>query len=267
MLDDIRKLQKDLSKLEINLKKIRARQVTHSAIKNDCKELVDFYFRYIREKLIDKTKDNQVISSSDSLLQTLLSLTHKNTSTIIYISTLHKIKSVLLELEKVALVSNTSFIPNNHSDDQDKVILATLKKLIPSAALSYEQALIDLKNEARLSWRGPATDLRESLRECLDYLAPDSEVSTQAGFKLEPGTNGPTMKQKVKYILRKRLLSKDKLKTTEEAANLIDELVGGFVRSVYTRASISTHTTTDITEVKRIQGYVKIVFSEILEIN
>jgi hypothetical protein len=59
-----------------------------------------------------------------------------------------------------------------------------------------------------MSWRGPATDFRESLRETLDHLAPDSAVKAEPGFKLEQNTSGPTMKQKVRFILKKRGVSK-----------------------------------------------------------
>ena len=64
------------------------------------------------------------------------------------------------------------------------MIIGTLTSLLPSSARSYEQAIRDLQSADRLSWRGPATDLRESLRETLDHLAPDADVAAtwfQAG--------------------------------------------------------------------------------------
>jgi hypothetical protein len=60
--------------------------------------------------------------------------------------------------------------------DLDRQIIETLEKLLPSAAASYKQGASDLKQAQRYSWRGPATDFRESLRETLDHLAPDLEV-------------------------------------------------------------------------------------------
>lgn len=51
--------------------------------------------------------------------------------------------------------------------------------------MAYQQALLDLATPDRLSWRGPATDLREALRETLDVLAPDDEAKAMPGFKLE----------------------------------------------------------------------------------
>jgi hypothetical protein len=145
-------------------------------------------------------------------------------------------------------------------------IVTTLRALLPSAALSYEQALIDLDQPERLSWRGPATDLREALRETLDHLAPDTDVKGSAGYKQEADTRGPTMKQKVRYILKNRGVSKMLAAPAEDATVSIDEAIGNFVRSVYTRSSVSTHTPTDKNEVLRILDFVRVVLCELLEV-
>ena len=55
-------------------------------------------------------------------------------------------------------------------------ILDALDRVIPTTALSYKQALQDLNGQNRFSYRGTAAELREVLRELLDYLAPDTEV-------------------------------------------------------------------------------------------
>ena len=100
----------------------------------------------------------------------------------------------------------------------------------------------------------------------LDYLAPDKDVSAQKGYKQNPNTNGPTMKQKVKYVLSNRKVQSGIIKTVEDAAQIVDDSIGTFIRSVYTRASISTHTPTEKSEVKRIYDLVKVVLSELLEL-
>ena len=78
----------------------------------------------------------------------------------------------------------------------DELIVTSLNDICPSASLAYQQALIDFNRGDRMSWRGPATDLRESLREALDVLAPDSQILASPGFKLEGDAKRPTMKQK-----------------------------------------------------------------------
>jgi hypothetical protein len=138
--------------------------------------------------------------------------------------------------------------------------------MLPSAARSYEQAIMDLKGKDRLSWRGPATDLRESLRETLDHLAPDQEVTKEPGFKLEKDAQGPTMKQKVRHILRKRGVSRTAIQAPESATEAVDELVGTFIRGVYSRSSVSTHTPTDRNEILRIRQWVRVALFELLQV-
>jgi hypothetical protein len=126
--------------------------------------------------------------------------------------------------------------------------------------------MLDLRAAERLSWRGPATDLREALRETLDHLAPDDDVTSAPGFKLEKDANGPTMKQKVRHILRSRGVGKSEFQTPEAATQAVDEIVGTFVRGVYTRSSVSTHTPTDRAEILRIRDWVRVAFCELLAI-
>ena len=73
------------------------------------------------------------------------------------------------------------------------------------------------------------------------------------------------MKQKVRYILRNRGQSKATAATTEDATAAIDEAMGTFVRSVYTRSAVSTHTPTDRSEVMRLRDLVRVVLGELLE--
>jgi hypothetical protein len=197
-------------------------------------------------------------------MQDLLSLTHHRSTASSYKSTIQELRKALEAFERTTLIpaaSKTAAV-----DPIDLRILAVLKPLLPSAAASYEQALSDLQLPQRLSWRGPATDLREALRETLDHLAPDAEVTSSAGFKPEAGTGGPTMKQKVRFLLRKRGLSHSATQASEAAADATDTAVGSFVRSVYTRSSVSTHTPTNKGEVIRVRDYVRVVLCELLEI-
>lgn len=60
--------------------------------------------------------------------------------------------------------------------------------LVPTAALSYQQAIRDLADGGRVSYRGPAAELREVLREVLDHQAPDGEVMKSSDYKPEKGS-------------------------------------------------------------------------------
>jgi Predicted pPIWI-associating nuclease len=148
----------------------------------------------------------------------------------------------------------------------DELIISTLNELCPAASLAYQQALIDFRAGDRLSWRGPSTDLREALRETLDVLAPDANVMSLTGFKLEGDAKRPTMKQKVRYVLKNRNVPSGAMETPELAVVGVEAFVGGLTRSVYTRSSVSTHTATNRAEASRVLAWVRLVICELLEI-
>jgi hypothetical protein len=66
-------------------------------------------------------------------------------------------------------------------------IIKTPEGMIPSAALSYRQEIMDIADEKRSSYRGAALELRESMRETLDHLAPDKEVIGSDWYVQEKG--------------------------------------------------------------------------------
>lgn len=230
------------------------------------RQLVEKYFNEVRPLIQYSPKNEEHLPSLDATMQELIALCHKKGSINKYKDLLRQSKSHLIHLD-TGLVSGGNRDGGAARTDSDTRIIVTLRALLPSAALSFEQALDDLDQPERLSWRGPATDLREALRETLDHLAPDADVMGATEFKMMQGASGPTMKQKVRYILRNRGKSKAISSSSEDATETVEEALGGFVRSVYTRSSVSTHTPTDKNEVLRILNLVRVVFSELLEIH
>jgi len=146
-------------------------------------------------------------------------------------------------------------------DALDQRIISELRQRIPAAAASYRQALKDLGTD-RESWRGPGCDLREALRECLDVLAPDLEIEAQEGYQREPNTKGPTMRQKVRFVLKGRRGEE----TVETAFAVADEIFAKFVRAVYSRSNASTHGITDRWEVTKLHGLVRIALADLLDV-
>lgn len=266
MVNRVRNLQAQIADLCAKLRILTSKQVSQKDVIGLSRNIVDYYFIHTREFVLNGGVDSSLVAGLDKEMQTLLGSTHKRTTLILYKKNVNKIRSTLVEMEKLALLrAGSDYNPNAIGAD-DQVIIDTLTKVAPSAALSYQQALIDMQSESRLSWRGPATDFREALRECLDHLAPDNDVESQSGFKLQPNTSRPTMKQKVKFILKKRKLKNTVIETTENSVDLIEEIFGSFTRSVYARASISTHTHTARSEVNRIHDLVRFIFREILSV-
>jgi hypothetical protein len=151
------------------------------------------------------------------------------------------------------------------SADEQRLVLI-LEQLLPTAAASYRQAVADLNASGRQSYRGTASEFRETLRELLDHLAPDGEVTGLLGFRLEDGQKGPTMKQKVRFILSARGRNKNQRDSAEKSASLVEELCGEITRAVYNRASVATHVQESLKEVRRLKRYVDTVLAELLEV-
>lgn len=149
----------------------------------------------------------------------------------------------------------------------ERLIIDTLSAILPAAAASYEQCLLDLGGPPRRSYRGVAQEMREALRETLDHLAPDPDVLAESNFKLEKGTTRPTQRQKALYVLRKRRLSREAMSAPELAVSMVEELGAAIARSTYTRGSMSAHGFSSAKEVRQLKMYVDAVLAELLEIH
>jgi hypothetical protein len=265
MTSHVTTLLADVEKERKALNHVAGPQLHSETARQTLRGLAERYFSDIRPLVSNEPSHGEHLEAVDAAMKDLITLSHKHGSTLKYKNLLRAAKSHLIHLDTRLVVATLNGKPPARTD-VDSRILTTLRALLPSAALSYEQALLDLEQPQRLSWRGPASDLREALRETLDHLAPDEDVASAPGYKKVPDTNGPTMKQKVRYILRSRGTAGASASTTEDATATVDEAIGSFVRSVYTRSSLSTHTPTERSEVVRIRDLVRVVLAELLEV-
>ena len=141
----------------------------------------------------------------------------------------------------------------------ERQLVIALDRQVPGVSHCYQQAIVDLDEPNRISFRGVATELRELVREVLDRLAPDGEVMGKVGFKLESGLAKPSQKQKTRFILKALGVSESARDAPETAASLVEELVASFCRSLYVRSSNSLHADADRKEVRQIKMYVDAV--------
>lgn len=148
----------------------------------------------------------------------------------------------------------SSPLPQESSD----TFLARLELRVPGAANSYRQAVLDLKAE-RLSYRGPANELRQALWEVLQTLAPDSAVIAEPEYKQEAGTKGPTHRQRAAFIMRQRLGEKP----SESVLTAIDT-IAALAREIYMRSSGSTHRQESRDEALQLQRYVEVVLRDLV---
>ncbi len=230
------------------------------------------YFRVARPQLRVLAIDSQSLAELDSILESLFRASMNGAAPEV-ISDLTGLLSGLVD--KVSLLreyrlSDISFnesVPRvSSTSQQEQQLISTIEKLVPSAAMSYRQAILDSGDATRYSYRGPANEFREALREVLDHMAPDSDVKAQPGFALEADQTQPTRRQKVRYILNARRIPRPAAQVQEDLVDVIDNKVAGITGATYTLANVGAHIETGRIELLRIRRYTLLVLSEILSI-
>lgn len=262
----VRELQTRAKALERSLQKVRSKQLNAQKTKEDIRSLVQYYFRDFRTTYIQDGKLENDLVTTDTQMQYLLRCAQKRTSMSVCKRTMKDINKALHELELKSIIPAIIERVNSSDDIRYSKLIDTLQKINSSAAISYEQALEDLNDTDRKSWRGTAVEFREALREVLDKLAPDEDVKAQPGFKLDQDVKGPTMRQKTVFILKSRRIAEKQIKPLADAINIVEELIGKFIRSIYERSSIATHMHTSREEAFKIRDYVTLALIELLEI-
>jgi hypothetical protein len=263
MIDD---LHNALSFLRDVIQHVRTQNVNTEDDKQTAIQTGTLYFKTCRPFVLVLGKPSEFIEKYDSLWQALIKLAHGNNSKRTYQKLVTQLYRMTTDISVYSKTLPDQPAVVTFTSDEEKLI-ATLDKMIPSAADSYKQSLIDLQaKNPRLSFRGIAAELREVLREILDYLAPDTEVMSDPHYRNEPVQTKPTMGQKVRHILRSRHRSKSQRATTEKSIELIEQLSGEIARGVYTRASQATHLETTKSEVGKIKRYLDTVLFDLFEI-
>jgi len=266
MSDHIQEVSNALESVERCLRKVKALHVNSAATKNSVRDFVRGYFGQSRPQLLALVSDEAELAALDGLMHDLLRHSQRRALLNDYRRCLNAAKRAVSEIELRSLsLSRGSEVVTEFEPRQTR-ILESLRKINAAAADAYEQGLCDLQAGGRKSWRGTAVEFREALRELLDTLAPDSEVTAQPGFKLEPDTKGPTMKQKAIFVLRARHPKDSQTKAFTEAVAVVEESIGKFVRSVYTQSSVRVHVASSQDEVRRVRNYVTLVLGELLEV-
>jgi Predicted pPIWI-associating nuclease len=272
--DSWQSLLASLTEVERAISRVSAVNVNTATARSAARSLIQDYFREARPDLTALGLTDPELESLDDQMQRLLQLANGRNAKTTYTRLLREMRG---NLQRVELTREYRLGERRHGNDQPKTVLAndvetriiaTLKELLPSAALSYEQALRDLAGSTqRLSFRGTAAELREALRETLDHLAPDEDVMKAPGFKLERDRTGPTQKQKVRFILRSRQVPEGARKTPEDSVSLIEELTGSLARASYDRGSLATHVVATENEVRQLKMYVDSVLAELLQVH
>lgn len=265
-----RDLLERLAGLQSQLRRGHAVNVNDRQTKEEAIAVGSAYFSTYHKALVKALGESELLLAHDKNWQDLIRLAHGNNARKSYLKIIRELQRELAELN-VASLSRFSERPTRSDGLSDltpaeQLIIRTLESTVPCAGASYRQAILDLRTE-RLSYRGTASEFRESLRETLDHLAPDNDVMAQPGFALEQNQTTPTMKQKARYILKVRGKNKSQRETAETSIELIDTLAAQITRAVYNQASLATHVQSSRTEVWKVKRYIDTVFFDLLEIS
>jgi hypothetical protein len=235
LLEDRSVLWQSFEDLSSSIAKKKNSTKANREVMGQARALAQTYFRVVKPEL-DKLGIVQDLQKLDADFQNLLALANSQSNIGKYKKLASSIRETRPEIEvKVELavskkLARTGFFGNTVSPIE-QAIIETLDGLVPTAAASYRQALSDLRDYRRLSFRGTASELRECVREVLDHLAPDDEIANQPNFKLEPNQTKPTMKQKARFILKARKLPDGARQVPENMIELVDESVASLPRS------------------------------------
>ena len=126
-----------------------------------------------------------------------------------------------------------------------------------------EQALRDLNDFTRLSYMGPAGEIREVLRASVQQLAPDAEIKAQPWFvgHVQGSQTNPTQAERMRLAVQKRGGSREQIAATDQ---VIDELVGKVSRETYQVGSRAFHAGAVQVDVQRLTSWVFVLLDEIL---
>ncbi|WP_088319572.1 hypothetical protein [Kineosporia sp. R_H_3] len=147
--------------------------------------------------------------------------------------------------------------------EREAGILDRLHKLSPKLAASMEQALRDLNDTTRLSYMGPAGEVREVMRAATQQLAPDEDIRKQTwylGIKQGDKIN-PSQSERIRYAVQQKGGNRDQVKGVDD---MIDELIGQIGRRTYQSGSKSLHAGATRAQVSKLVGWVFAILDEVL---
>lgn len=265
-------LARSVDSLAAAISHAKGRQLGKSEIREQAKQVAQFYFRTTRPFLENYGFTAEDLQSCDAEMQKILGLAGYRSLRTSYSRSIsayrRAARRIGTELElRVGRQTNKPAAAIVVSNVEQR-ILETLKRFqLVAAALAYAQVIRDLHSRDRISYRGAAHELRDILREVLDRLAPDADVLAAPGFKLERDQKRPSQKQKALHILHSRGSHGNALKAATDAVAVIDELTATLARDSYAFGSQAAHTMTTHPEVSRLKMYVDTILAELMAIH
>lgn len=232
--------------------------------------MIGAWFEQFRPSFLSMVGDESVLQPVDDGLQALLKSVSGSPTRRTIIRLINKIQRHFTENLLVPLSrAYWSRVPQKTRPGRDEEVAVRLGRVDPELADSYEQVVLDLDDQERLTYRAPAAELREILTTVLHELAPTAEVQTTDWYK-EARRSGkrkestPTRAERTKFILRSRMQSGTGVETAESYMESVEERLANLVNATYKRGSAATHTGTERDELGQLLQYVNALLRELL---
>jgi hypothetical protein len=259
-----------VERLHARLSAVKTRQVSSLGERQNIRSVVGAWFSEYRTSFVEIVGEDQYILSMDEKMQSLLKLASGQNARRTVVrsvgSTVQHFKNNLLVPLSRAYWSRA---PQRSPAGRDEEAATRLRQLNADLGDSYEQAVVDIEDFQRISYRGPAAELREVLTTVLHILAPTGQVEATEWYReaRRLGTrteHTPTRAERTKFILRSRLKGSAVTDAAESYMSSVEERLANVINATYRRGSAATHGGTERDELVQLLPYINALLRELL---
>lgn len=262
-----------LSRVQARIHSARKKLVSATAERRSIQSVVRAWFSEYKRAFADIIGEGGDVAAMDEIMQDLLKLASAPSARRTVERTLSAaVKHFTDRLLVPVTRAYWSRAPQTTPAGRDDEAAARLRDLDRDLADSYEQAVLDIQEPARMSYRGPAAELREVLTGVLHILAPNPRVEAtdwyrearRFGNRTEPT---PTRAERIKFILRERTKGSAITQAGESFMSSVEERLASVVNATYKRGSAATHGGTEREELIQLLPYVNAILRELLPVH
>lgn len=262
-----------LDVLERLLTRLRSRtspEISGQMERRNLRSVVGAWFAQYRPSFVAIVGEEPAILSMDEKMQELLKLASEDSAR----RTVTRLCKSAIEYFKERLLvplsrGYWSQAPERAPAGYDDEVAAKLRVLDINLAESYIQAVLDIEDDERLSYRGTAAELREVITDVLHALAPTEQVKATDWYK-EARRSGartetnPTRAERTRFILRERAQGSAVSDAAESYTTTIEDRLADVVNATYRRGSAAAHSGAERQELESLLPYVNALLRELL---
>jgi hypothetical protein len=259
-----------LERVAVRLKDGRKLTVSSLGERRSLRSIVGAWFSGYRDAFAQIVGEVEHIAAMDLKMQAILKLASKPSARRTVVRAVatavrHFRDNLLMPLSR----AYWSRAPERSPAGLDQKAENGLRLLDKNLADGYKQAVLDIEDADRLSYRGPAAELREILTGVLHILAPNPKVEATEWYREARRTGArsestPTRAERTKFILRSRVKGSAATEAGESFMNSVEERLANVVNATYKRGSAATHGGTERDELVNMLPYINALLRELL---